>query len=133
MTAQENAAIVQKAYEAFGKRDIATLVGLMSDDIDWEAIVGAGPSVPTRGRRKGPKQVEEFFHALAASTEFKRFEPREFIAERDKVVVLGFYEATAKNTGRSFATDWVMVFTVRNGKIVQFREYTDVISLTAAY
>ena len=67
------------------------------------------------------------------SVEFKRFEPREFIAERDKVVVLGSYEGVAKKTGRAFKSDWVMVYTIADGKVAHFREYADVVAITAAF
>lgn len=133
VSARENTAIVQRAYEAFGSGDIKTLVGLLSRDVDWEGVVGAGPAVPTRGPRRGQDAVTAFFGQVAEHIDFKRFEPREFIANNDKVVVLGYYEGVSKKTGRSFATDWVMVFTLDGGKVVKFREYTDTAVLNAAF
>ena len=70
---------------------------------------------------------------MAATADFKRFEPRDFFADGDKVVVLGFYESVIKTTGRTFAAEWVMVFTLRDGKVARFREFTDTVALSAAY
>jgi uncharacterized protein len=70
---------------------------------------------------------------LAGGIDFKRFEPREYIAERDKVVVLGFYDATAKKTGRGVSSEWAMIFTLRNGSIVHFREFADAAAINAAF
>jgi hypothetical protein len=70
---------------------------------------------------------------LAETVAFERFEPREFIAQRDRVAVLGHYKGTALSTGRSVESDWVMVFTRRDGKVVQFREYADSAAINAAY
>jgi ketosteroid isomerase-like protein len=133
MSAEQNTAIVKDAYAAFARRDIPALLNLVSDDVDWQAVVGASAAVPTSGRRVGRQAVAKFFEDLAGGLQFRQFEPREFIAERDKVVVLGFYEATSLATGRGMSSDWVMVFTVRGGKIAQFREFADVAALNAAF
>ena len=41
MTTAENTKLVQDVYAAFGRGDIPAVVNMMSDDIDWQAIVGA--------------------------------------------------------------------------------------------
>ena len=84
-------------------------------------------------RRVGKAAVAEFFTTLSKSLAFSRFEPREYIAQDDKVVALGHYEGTALPTGRTVNSDWVMVFTLRNGKVIQFREYADSAGVNAAY
>jgi hypothetical protein len=50
---------------------------------------------------------------------------KEFIASGDSVTVIGYCEATITTTGRDVASDWVMTFTITDGKITQFREFTD--------
>jgi ketosteroid isomerase-like protein len=133
MSEHENTKAVQEAYAAFGRGDVKGILSRLSDDIDWEGVVGAGPNVPTRGHRRGHAQVEQFFKQLAEAADFKQFEPREFVAQGDKVVALGHYEAVAKKTGRAFKSDFVMVFTFRGGKVSRFREYADVVAITAAF
>jgi len=45
-----SAAVVQQAYEAFGKGDIPALLELVADEVDWELI---GPkSLSYAGRRR---------------------------------------------------------------------------------
>jgi uncharacterized protein len=39
--------------------------------------------------------------------------------------VFGHYAATIRKTGRKAASDWVHIFTVRNGKVAAFLEFTD--------
>jgi uncharacterized protein len=133
VSAEQNTAIVKDAYAAFGRRDIPALLDLIGDDIDWHAVIGASAAVPTSGRRVGREAVGKFFNDLAGSMDFKRFEPREFIAEGEKVVALGYYEGHSLATGRGMSSDWVMVFTLRDGKIVQFREFADVAAINAAF
>ena len=68
-----------------------------------------------------------------ASIQFQSFEPREFIAQGDKVAVLGHYVGRAKPTGRSFETDWVMIFTLRNGLVTRFIEFADSAGINEAF
>jgi ketosteroid isomerase-like protein len=63
---------------------------------------------------------------------FTRFEPQQFVAQGDTVVTLGHYTATTSNGG-SFDSDFVMVFTIRDGRAVEFREYLDSAALNAAF
>jgi hypothetical protein len=130
---QENAAVVRQAYAAFRSGDIRSVLALLHKHIDWEATVGAGSFVPMTGRRFGPAKVAEFFSILGENVEFQTFELREVIAQGDRVVALGYYDAIAKPTGRRFDSEWAMVMTVREGKITHFREHTDTASLNAAF
>jgi len=132
MSAAENTQLVQKAYAAFGRGDIPALLDLLDENVVWRAVTGAGPQVPTAGERRGRREVGEFFRVLGESIVFQQFEPRRFVAENDTVVALGHYRATTK-PGGSFDSDWVMVFTVRNGKITNFQEFTDSAALNAAF
>jgi ketosteroid isomerase-like protein len=107
------------------------LLALYSDDILWET-----PKVDNAaysGARKGKDVVVEFFELLSGSNTFTKFEPTEFIAEGDKVVVLGNFEATVKATNKTFATDWVHVMTVQDGKVTAFREYFDTAAANQAH
>ncbi|HEY1216004.1 MAG TPA: nuclear transport factor 2 family protein [Bryobacteraceae bacterium] len=56
----------------------------------------------------------------AASHEF---EPREFIEAGDHVTVLGWEKSTALDTGKTFESEWVHVFTVQGGKITRWRGF----------
>ena len=54
---------------------------------------GAGPHVPTAGERRGKASVGEFFKIVSEQVNFLRFEPKEFVAQGDKVVAIGHYVA----------------------------------------
>ena len=70
---------------------------------------------------------------MAEATTFDTFEPREFIGQGDQVAVVGHYRGKANPTGKSYASDWVMVFEIRNGKVMRFREFTDSAQLVRVY
>ena len=128
-----NTQLVQDAYAAFARGDITKLLDYMSDDVQWRPVIGAAKHVPFAGERKGKAAVAEFFTRVAESEDFEQFEPREFTAQGDSVVALGRYRAKVKKTGRTFESDFAMVFTVRGGKVVAFREFTDSAAINAAF
>jgi ketosteroid isomerase-like protein len=129
----ENTKVVQDAYAAFGRGDIPALLGYMADDIQWRPVIGTAKHVPFSGERRGKASVAEFFKQVAESEDFQQFEPREFVAQGEKVVALGHYRAVTKATGRSFESDFVMVFTLRGGKVAAFQEFTDSAGINAAF
>src|SRR3979490_3372979 len=96
----------------------------LDDQVVWKPVTGAGRHVPTAGERRGTAAVAEFFKIVADTTHFSRFEPQQFIAQGDKVVALGHYTAKT-STGGSVDSDFVMVFTVRGGKVTEFQEFLD--------
>lgn len=126
-----NTEIVQAAYGKFGSGDIAGLIGMLSADVDWRVPEIEGSTFG--GAWSGQEGVGRFFGALVADENISVFEPREFIAEGDKVVVLGRSSATVHATGKTYETDWVHVFTVREGIITAFHEFFDNAAATRAY
>ena len=129
MSEQDNRAIVQQGYDAFTRGDIETLLTLFDEEIRW--ITPGPPELPTAGTRRGREQVAEFFRAVDSVFEIQRFEPQAFIAEGDRVVVLGAETAKVKATGKMLDTDWAHAFTLRNGKVVAFHEYLDTAAVVA--
>ena len=132
MQEAQNIKVVQDAYAAFGRADTQGILDRLDDSIVWKGVYGAGSHVPTAGERRGKAQVGEFFKQVAESVTFSRFEPKEFIASGDKVVALGHYTATT-SIGKPFDSDFAMVFTLRNGKVTEFQEFTDSAAVNAAY
>jgi ketosteroid isomerase-like protein len=129
MTEQQNIEIVKRGYEAFGQGDINGLLALCAESIEW---VSSGPSeLPTAGIRRGHEQVAKFFTALDGLYEIERFEPRQFIAQGEQVVVLGADTAKIKATGKVLTEEWAHAFTIRDGKIAAFREYIDTSAVVA--
>jgi uncharacterized protein len=131
MSEQDNVGIVQQAYRHFKDGNLPEVLNLCDENVEWELPAMEG--IPFSGKRRGRDQVEQFFTQLADAQEVLQFEPREFIAQGDKVVTLGHYAWSVRETDRNYESDWVHVFTVRNGKVAQFKEYTDTAAAGLAY
>ena len=131
MNEKQNAETVQEAYNNFNTGNIQALLDQMSDNVTWELPEIEG--VPLAGKRTGRDGVKEFFETLSRDQDVLEFEPIESLAQGDKVVSLGHYKWRVKGTGREYASNFVHVFTVRNGKITGFREHFDTAAVAAAY
>jgi uncharacterized protein len=131
MNEDSNLQVVQSGYEKFAKGDIEGLLGLFDDDIRW--TVPEIENASFGGSRQGHEAVGEFFRQLSEDEEITEFVPKEFIAQDDRVVVLGRSTSTVKSTGNTYSTDWVHVFRLKNGKVGEFLEFFDNAAATRAF
>jgi ketosteroid isomerase-like protein len=87
MTEQENVQLVKQAYQNVASGDIPSLLNLFSENVQWRLPEMA--NVSFSGTWQGHEGIKQFFQRLAEVQDIVEFEPREFIAQDDKVVVLG--------------------------------------------
>jgi ketosteroid isomerase-like protein len=84
------------------------------------------PVAEPEWRPSSQKMLTEFL-------EFQVFQPDEFIAGHDSVVVLGHERCRVKATGRLVEAKWVQIFTLRDGRISRYREYSDTAAWDTGY
>ena len=131
MSDKTNVDVVRQAYSAFGQGDIPAFLSLLTDDVEW---IMQGPStIPWAGTRHEPEGVAEFFSLVEETLEFEQFEPREFVAQGDTVVVLGYERSLVKSTGRTFEQEWAHIYTLRDGKIAKVRIIDDTAAQVVAF
>jgi ketosteroid isomerase-like protein len=59
-------------------------------------------------------------------------EPPEFVAQGDRVLVVGVATGKIKATNRAFEDHFVIDITIRNSKLTKIREYIDTQALARA-
>lgn len=132
MLTQDNTQVVLDLYTAFGRGDVPSILGLLTDDVDWH-FVGQPEDIPFAGPRHGHQQMVGFFTIIGQTVEVLAFGPREVMAFEDKVLVLGHERVRVRATGRVFETDWAHLFTLGDGKIARLREFYDTATIAAAF
>jgi ketosteroid isomerase-like protein len=132
MSAEENVKTAQQGYAAFGRGDVPAILELLTDDIEW---IAPGPPdvIPAAGTYRGKEEVGRYFATLSEDVDIHKFEPHEFIAQGDHVVVLISTEATVKSTGRKVTDHVAHVWTFKGGKLARFETFQDTAALVAAY
>ena len=119
-------AVVQTVYGAFGRGDVPGILAHCAAQVDWELV---GPEkLGYAGKRRDHAGIADFFSQVGQLDDIHAFEPREFIEDGDKVVVLGWESTTARDTGKRFESEWIHVFTVANGKVTRWRGFFDTAS-----
>ena len=121
---QENVALVQAIYAAFGAGDVPGVLSRMSPDIVWNEA----ENFPYADQNPylGPEAVLTGVFARIG-TEWDGFTvvPDDLLDAGDAVVVLGRYKGVYKATGRALDAQLVHVWRIEDGKVVAFQQYTD--------
>jgi ketosteroid isomerase-like protein len=131
MDSEQNKQLVLHGYALFQAGDIDGLLQLFADDIDWLGM--PTEYVPFSGDYHGKQEVAQFFADMMHAQEAEHFAPQQAIAEADLVMVTGQARWKVRATGRSYDEPWVHIFTVRNGKVLQFRQFYDTAACRDAF
>lgn len=123
--------VVRNVYAAFGRGDLEAIISQLDPNVTW--LTPGPPDMPTAGQRHGHAGVREFFNALLTTLEIDDFEPKDFLAQGERVVVLGTSREGPRAAGKLFDFSWVHIFTVRDGTIVAFEERADVSMIVDAH
>jgi len=132
MAEQENTEIVKGIYQAFGRGDIPTILNSLADDVEW-IVSGREDGIPYAGTYRGRDNVGQFFTVLGENVEYSLFEPREFIAQGERVAVFGHYQGHVRLSGNSVEAEWAMSWTLQDAKVTHFRAYDDTAAVVAAF
>jgi uncharacterized protein len=119
----EALAVVKEAYLAFENGNINALLQIVSEDVDWRVVASA--DLPYSNHCQTRAEVQCYFEDLFAAEEITKFEAREFIDAGSHVVVIGFVAATIKATNKSFESEWVHIFTIKDGLVTRWQEFFD--------
>ena len=128
MSTDKTIQTVKDFFTAIGRGDREALLSLVAEDIEW---IIPGKGWPLAGTHSGHVGLTDLLETASKSIETST-EPREFVAQGDRVLVLGFARGKIKATNKSFEDDWIFAITVRDGKLTDIREYVDTQALARA-
>src|SRR5215204_3287508 len=125
---EENVNIMRQGYDAFNRGDIDTVMGLMDPNIEWQEPDVEG--LPQRGTHHGPEDVaNNVFGAIVGNWDDFQAVAEEFLDAGERVIVLGRFQGRGKESGKTLDAPYAHVWTLREGKAVHFRVYTDTSNL----
>ena len=117
-----NSEIIRGLYAAFGRGDIPAVMQILAPDVRWTEAAG----FPHGGTYAGPDAVlHNVIMKLGIEWQTFSVSPEEHVADGDTVVSLGIYNGVYKATGKKFTAPFAHVWTLRDGKVVRFRQHTD--------
>ena len=129
MSTQENVQVVKDFFAAIGSGDKQRLLSLVVEDVEW---IVPGEDWPLAGTHRGHAGLADVLQKASEEVEMTYPEPPEFVAQGDRVLVVGVATGKIKATNKAFEDHWVFDITVRNGKVTKIREYIDTQALARA-
>ena len=131
MSAEENTRLVQSAYEAFGRGDMAAFAQLMADDIEW-VDPGDPDDDPSAGTFKGKEAVLGWVGGLASTRLHDVRATRVHRPERQGGIP-GVLRGDGSRHRPSVVNPEAHVWTIRDGKLARFQSYQDTAAAAAAH
>jgi hypothetical protein len=129
MSIEENVQTVKDFLAALSRGDLQALLALSAEDIEWTI---PGKDWALAGTHRGHAGLTSLLRKASETTQISYPKPPEFVAQRDRVIVIGFATGTVVATKKPFEDHWVFAMTVRGGKLAQIREYIDTQALARA-
>ena len=129
MSIEKNVQVVKDFFAAIGSGDKQRLLALVAENIEW---IIPGEDWPLAGTHRGHAGLAEVLRKASVELETTCPEPPEFVAQGNRVLVVGFATGRIKATNRKFEDHWVFAITVRNGKLTNVREDVDTQALARA-
>jgi ketosteroid isomerase-like protein len=121
-SATESLEIVKALYHGFATGDVPKVLSGMAPGISWTEAEG----FPYAGTYVGPDAiVANVFMKLGTDWDDYKAVPDSYVVQDGSVVALGHYSGTYKATGKSFRAPFAHVWTVKDGKLATFVQYTD--------
>src|ERR1043165_10280871 len=111
MSIENNVEVVKSFLAAIGRRDKQGLLALSAEDIEW---IIPGEDWPLAGTHRGHAGLADVFQKASEEIEMTYPEPPEFVAQGDRVMVVGVATGRMKATHKTFVDHWVFAITVRN-------------------
>jgi len=128
MSIERNVQTVKDFFAAIGRGDREGLLALVAEDIEW---IVPGEDWPLAGTHRGHAGLADLLKTASETIEIST-EPREFVAQGDRVLVVAFAKVKIKATNKTFEDDWIFAITVRDGRLTNIREYVDTQALARA-
>ena len=129
MRTEQNVQTVKDFFAAAFGGDREAMLALVAEDIEW---IIPGEDWPLAGAHLGHAGMTDLLKTESETMEMSLSEPREFVAQGDRVLVVGFARGRIKATNRTFEDHWVFDITVREGRLTNVREYIDTQALARA-
>ena len=120
MGSQENADLVRRGYAAFSAGDMATMNDLFADDAVWH-VPGTNPM---SGPKKGRAAILAFFGELMTGTDGTATVTLQDVIGGEHHTI-GLHRNHAERNNKVNDHDAVLVFTIRNGRVAEVKEFHD--------
>jgi ketosteroid isomerase-like protein len=128
MTEQSTREVAQQWFDALTSGNGEAAMACLADDIEWinyRIAPGLNDIMPWIGTYRGKDKVAETFQIFLGLVEVKVEELVKMVVDGEEAAGVIHEISLVKETGREFEIEFIQWLTIRNGKIVRWKSYTD--------
>jgi ketosteroid isomerase-like protein len=129
---KDNVQVIREIYEAFGRGDVAGVLGRVKETALWDFNVTRS-DVPWHVPVTGPVEIQKFLGAFVENVELHAFEPRRFIASEGDVIAHLHLSYTVKKTGKRVDEEQLQWWSLADGRVTRLRHFEDTAQVVAAW
>ena len=125
---QENVETLIEAYRLWDETKAGSIdhwMNLMADEVDFRSLAAGGEGLAFSRDCCSRNDVRRYFTDLCSDWEMIHYTPEDYIAQDDRVVMVGSCGWKNRANGQSIETPKADVFRFKDGKIVSFFEFFD--------
>ena len=109
MSIEKNIQVVKDFFAAMGSYNEQDLLALAAEDIEW---IIPGEGWPLAGTYRGHAELAAVLKKASKEVEMKYPKPPEFVAQGDRVLVIGVATGKIYATNKPYKDEWVFDITV---------------------
>jgi len=123
---------IKGAYNAFATGNIPAFLGAMDSEIEWNEAENF-PYADGNPYIGADAIVQGVFARIGADWEYFTLSDHVFHVTLDAmVIVTGRYNAKHRVTGKVIRAQFTHMWTLKNGRIIQYQQYADTLQVTNA-
>lgn len=123
--------LVEGIYAAFAAGDMAAFTDSLAPDVLWNEAENY-PYADRNPYRGAQDIMEGVFGRTAEDWNGFSVQINEIVDGGNRVVAMGRYEGTHRQTGKRLDVQAAHVWTIENGKVVRFQQYIDTLGTARA-
>ena len=120
-----------RIYAEYARGNRAAVLDALAEDVAWHSV-GGDTGIPWGGSYHGRQEVEAFFARLDSAAEIIGYAVERVIAQGEWVTVLARVRARFPTTGLEEEFASADILRIRDGRILEFREFYDTAAVLAA-
>ena len=129
---QQNIALAQRFLKGIrGGQDPTEIAALFDADLVFE-IQGDVGVLPWIGHKTGRQVMADFIREMRALTEPIAFDVEDIVAGDNRAVILGRLQTRIKATGKTTATQFAIILTIKDDDVTHFQMLEDSFDVSKA-
>lgn len=120
--------VATRWFDAIGRGDAIAAFDCLADDVEWinyTPVPGYNDDMPWIGTYHGLEAVKKTFEIFLGVAQVKSERLVGMVVQGEEAACIIHEVSTVKQTGLDFEIEFIQWLTVRGGKIVRWKSYTD--------